>query len=159
LAHYIGYGMIINLGEYSYTETVFAAILLGVGDAAFNCQLYSIVALFFQDEPTSAFSDYQVIIAAGNASPCIYYLFVTIPGRSIIYLVLMTLGLIGLTWCNLRVKEIDVQKKTHNLHLILIIICLDLRLFRSKIDDFGCNQINMQQIVCRSECTTCAILQ
>jgi hypothetical protein len=106
LAHYIGYGMIINLGEYSYTETVFAAILLGVGDAAFNCQLYSIAALFFQDEPTSAFSDYQVIIAAGNASPCIYYLFVTIPGQSIIYLVLiMTLGLIGLTWC---VKEIDV---------------------------------------------------
>jgi MFS family permease len=110
LAHYIGYGLIINLGDYSYFESVIAAILLGVGDAAFNCQLYSIVAVFFQDEPTSAFSDYQVIIAARNASPCIYYLLVTIPGQSIIYLVLMTLGLIGLIWCNFFVKKIDVPK-------------------------------------------------
>lgn len=84
--------------------------LLGVNDAGYNTQLYSIIQTFQPTKLESAFAFFQGIRATSTGIAFFYTLFLDLHEITIIIIIVLCLGIISVFICDLLVAKVDGVK-------------------------------------------------
>jgi len=108
-AYIITSGLVIPLNE-TYLFFVVAA-LMGISDAGYNTQLYSVIGLFHPEKLEPAYAFLKLIQSTTTAIAFIYSLFWDLQQISICMLVSLVLAIISFFVCDLFVAKVDAPKK------------------------------------------------
>jgi len=102
---------ILHLEEFGIYIFFVIAVLLGLSDAGYNTQLYSVFGLFQPTKLESAYAFLKCIQAATTAIAFVYSLFWDLKQISLCMLISNVCGIICFIICDLFVAKVDANKK------------------------------------------------